>query len=60
MVSVYYPSKSIAFLLILQEEVETYRSSKEITITGRNYPKPVQSFEEMNLPGNIQLLHPEF
>lgn len=32
------------------EEVETYRSSKEITITGRNYPKPVQSFEEMNLP----------
>lgn len=32
------------------EEVEHYRKSKEITVNGRNCPKPVQSFEEMNLP----------
>lgn len=31
-------------------EVDEYRQAKEITVTGRNCPKPCQSFEETNLP----------
>jgi len=36
-----------------QQDVEAFRESKEITVQGRNVPKPVQSFEELTLPDNI-------
>jgi len=36
------------------QDVEAYRKSKDITVTGRNVPKPVQSFDELNLPDNIR------
>jgi len=32
------------------QDVEAYRKAKEITVTGRNCPKPVQSFQELQLP----------
>jgi len=32
------------------QDVDAYRAAKEITVTGRNYPKPIQSFEELQLP----------
>jgi superfamily II DNA/RNA helicase len=35
------------------QDVEAYRSSKEITVSGRNCPKPVQSFQELQLPDHI-------
>ena len=33
------------------EMVEEYRKKRDITISGRNCPKPCQSFEECALPG---------
>ncbi|XP_057310897.1 uncharacterized protein LOC130648814 [Hydractinia symbiolongicarpus] len=33
-----------------QEEAENFRQAKEIAVSGRNCPKPCQSFEEVNLP----------
>ena len=35
------------------QDVEAFRASKEITVNGRNCPKPVQSFQEMQLPDHI-------
>jgi len=35
------------------QDVEAYRAAKEITVHGRNCPKPVQTFQEMQLPDNI-------
>jgi len=32
------------------EDVEEYRKRREITVSGRNCPKPIPSFEELNLP----------
>ena len=32
------------------QEIDDYRNLKEITVSGRNAPKPVQSFEELSLP----------
>lgn len=32
------------------QEVEAYRTTKEITVSGRNYPKPAQTFQELQLP----------
>jgi len=35
------------------QDVEAYRASKEITVNGRNCPKPVQTFQELQLPDHI-------
>ena len=34
-----------------QGEVEQYRKSKEMTLSGRNVPRPVKNFNEMSFPG---------
>ena len=34
-------------------EIEDYRQKREITIFGRNVPKPVYSFEEAGFPGTV-------
>lgn len=36
-----------------QLEVDEYRNSKEITVCGRNVPRPCRSFVELNLPEHI-------
>ena len=33
------------------QEIEAYRAEKEITVLGRNVPKPVFTFEEAGFPG---------
>lgn len=35
------------------EAVEEYRKARDITVSGRNCPKPCQSFEECNLPDYV-------
>lgn len=35
------------------EAVEEYRKARDITVNGRNCPKPCQSFEECNLPDYV-------
>lgn len=35
------------------QDVERYRKSKEITVRGRDVPKPVTSFDELQLPSSI-------
>lgn len=36
-----------------QAEVEEYRKSKEMTISGRGVPRPVKNFTEMLFPGIV-------
>ena len=38
-------------------EAETYRKSKDITVHGRDIPKPVRSFEEASFPGLSCLIY---
>eukprot|EP00075_Anas_platyrhynchos_P038204 XP_027327457.1 probable ATP-dependent RNA helicase DDX5 isoform X1 [Anas platyrhynchos] len=35
------------------QEVEQYRSSKEVTVRGHNCPKPIINFYEANFPANV-------
>ncbi|XP_066991386.2 uncharacterized protein [Anabrus simplex] len=35
------------------EEVDTYRNDQQITVRGKDLPKPIQHFEEANFPGYI-------
>jgi len=35
------------------EEVEAFREKMEITITGKNVPKPIQNFSDYELPGFV-------
>lgn len=44
------------------QDIEDYRGKREITILGRNVPKPVYSFEEAGFPGivNTHFGHIEF
>lgn len=34
-----------------EDEVTAYRRRREITVEGRNVPKPVRTFEEASFPG---------
>ncbi|XP_065175751.1 uncharacterized protein LOC135805613 [Sycon ciliatum] len=36
-----------------QMEVDTYRRSKELTLNGRNIPRPIQQFREANFPDYV-------
>lgn len=38
------------------EEIEAYRLKKEITIAGKNVPKPVYTFEEAGFPGKLYVV----
>lgn len=35
-----------------EEEVEAYRRRREITVDGRDVPKPVREFRDVGFPGN--------
>ena len=41
-----------------QVEVEQYRKSKEMTLSGRNVPRPVKNFNEMSFPGMLLKVAP--
>ncbi len=38
---------------LTEDEVAAYRRRREITVEGRNVPKPVRTFEEASFPGVI-------
>lgn len=44
-------------VFLLQQEVEQYRSSKEVTVRGHNCPKPIINFYEANFPGKWWLAY---
>lgn len=35
-----------------EEEVEAYRRKREITVEGRDVPKPVREFQDIGFPGS--------
>lgn len=41
----------LSFHFSCQAEVEEYRKMKEMTIVGRNVPRPVKNFHEILFPG---------
>lgn len=49
----YVESRSVAAMT--DSEVEEYRRRREITVEGRDVPKPVKSFSDVGFPGNTFL-----
>lgn len=39
-----------------EKEVDEYRLQREITVEGRDVPKPIKSFEDVGFPGNYAAL----
>lgn len=39
-----------------EEEVEAYRRKREITVEGRDVPKPVREFRDVGFPGSCSIL----
>jgi hypothetical protein len=35
------------------EEIAAFRASKEITVKGRDVPKPIQTFDELNVSDQV-------
>lgn len=46
----YVESQSVAAMS--ERDVEEYRKRREITVEGRDVPKPVKGFEDVGFPGN--------
>lgn len=46
----YVESPSVAAMT--EDEVEEYRTKREITVEGRDVPKPVREFRDVGFPGN--------
>lgn len=42
--------KYFFFNFFLQQEIEAYRQRSELSVHGRNMPKPVLAFEEASFP----------
>lgn len=42
--------KFFFFNFTLQQEIEAYRQRSELSVHGRNVPKPVLAFEEASFP----------
>ena len=43
--------ESPAVVAMSEKEVEQYREQREITVEGRDVPKPVTNFRDVGLPG---------
>ena len=41
--------------VFFQQEVDDYRRRSELTVLGRNVPKPVIAFEEANYPSKFHI-----
>lgn len=46
----YVESPSVAAMT--ERDVDEYRKQREITVEGRDVPKPVKSFQDIGFPGN--------
>ena len=44
-------NKNLNILLYYQDEVQAFLDERNISVIGRNVPKPIFKFEEANLPG---------
>ena len=51
----YVESPSVAAMT--EAEVEEYRKKREITVEGRDIPKPVKSFRDVGFPGKFSSLY---
>lgn len=49
----YVESPSVASMT--DEEVVAYRIKREITVEGRDVPKPIKTFSDANFPGIFSL-----
>ena len=49
--SSYFIKLSISFILKFQHEVQQFYSAKQITVSGKNVPKPLFAFDEGSFPG---------
>jgi ATP-dependent RNA helicase DDX5/DBP2 len=38
-----------------EREIEAFRNAKEIRVTGKHIPRPVQTFDEAGFPGMFHL-----
>lgn len=45
--------ESPAVAAMSEREVEEYRQRREITVDGRDIPKPVKSFHDVGFPGTV-------
>lgn len=52
----YVESPSVASMT--EEEVEAYRLRREITVEGRDVPKPVREFRDSGFPGTYHIFPP--
>lgn len=50
----YIEASSVAAMS--ERDVEEYRQQREITVEGRDVPKPVRSFHDMGFPGTFRLI----
>ena len=51
----YVESPSVAAMT--EAEVEEYRKKREITVEGRDIPKPVKSFRDVGFPGKFSSVY---
>ena len=49
----YVESENVAKMT--EREVEEYRTKREITVEGRDVPKPIKTFSDARFPGNRHL-----
>lgn len=54
----YVESPSVAAMS--EAEVEEYRLRREITVEGKDVPKPVKSFQDVGFPGNRDFVFVDF
>jgi len=45
--------KYFVMMVILQQEIQKFYIEKQITVKGRNCPRPVFSFDEVGFPGRL-------
>lgn len=48
-----WPFIKITFVFQWQQEIEQYRRSKEVTVKGRDCPKPILKFHEAAFPSRL-------
>lgn len=48
--------ESPSVVAMTEAEVEAYRRKREITIEGRDVPKPIREFRDAGFPGNLSFL----
>ncbi|ONI14980.1 hypothetical protein PRUPE_3G019300 [Prunus persica] len=53
----FYVESPVEVERMSEKEVEEYRQRREITIEGRDVPKPIKSFYDTGFPGAFEVSH---